>query len=487
MAIYHCSLKIISRGAGKSVVAAAAYRAGEEITNEYDGITHDYTRKGGVVHTEILLPECAPKEYAGRSVLWNAVEKIEKAKNSQLAREIELALPVELSQTQNIFLVRKYVNENFVSKGMCADICIHDKKDGNPHAHIMLTMRPFEKDGSWGAKSRKEYLLDDNGERIVNKNGTFKTWKVDLVDWNEPTKAEEWRAAWASAVNAALDRQGREERVDHRSYERQGKEQIPIVHMGVAASQMEQRGIVTELGSRNREITGQNRLLHRIVERITQLKDWLKEAFVPKAPTTFVNVLRDILENGEPYDRYGRFRDLEAVERIYTFMRENDISTLPELQEKVSEINERLDSARFHMQLTEQRLKTLDENIGQGKIYTQHRELYAQYQKLRPRKKAKFYAAHRAELMRFEHVERYLNGQFALQNIPMERRLKSWAEEREKLPYELSKTVREFKELRAQAWGADTIRYEAEQIVREIKQPKDRLQEKQPPQRGYER
>jgi ATP-dependent exoDNAse (exonuclease V) alpha subunit len=224
MAIYHCSIKIISRGKGKSAVAAAAYRAGETITNEYDGIIHDYTRKGGVVHTEILLPEHALEEYADRSTLWNAVEQIEKNKNSQLAREVELALPVELSREQNVSLVSEYVKRHFVEAGMCTDVCIHDKGDGNPHAHIMLTLRPFEQDGSWGAKSRKEYLLDKNGERIRLKSGEFKTRKVDMMDWNEQTKAEEWRAGWADAVNTVLEWQGLEERVDHRSFFRgQGK------------------------------------------------------------------------------------------------------------------------------------------------------------------------------------------------------------------------------------------------------------------------
>ena len=136
---YILIIKIISRGKGKSAVAAAAYRSGESLTNEYDGITHDYTRKGGIVHTEILLPDNAPKEYADRSVLWNAVEKAERAKNAQLAREIEIALPHELTREQGISLVREYVKEQFVSAGMCADFAIHDKNDGNPHAHIMLT------------------------------------------------------------------------------------------------------------------------------------------------------------------------------------------------------------------------------------------------------------------------------------------------------------------------------------------------------------
>jgi len=191
IAIYHCSIKIVSRGKGKSAVAAAAYRSGEKITNEYDGMIHDYTKKGGIAHTEILLPDHAPREYFDRATLWNAVEKTEKNKNAQLAREIEIALPVELSAEQNLSLVREYANRNFVAVGMCADVCIHDKKDGNPHAHIMLTMRPIEQNGTWGAKSKKEYILDEYGEKIILKSGEEKSRKINAVDWNEQTKAED--------------------------------------------------------------------------------------------------------------------------------------------------------------------------------------------------------------------------------------------------------------------------------------------------------
>ncbi len=203
MAIYHCSIKIISRGKGKSAVAAAAYRAGEIIKNEYDGIVHDYTHKGGVAHTEILLPNHVPAAYQSRAVLWNAVEKVERYRTAQLAREIELALPMELTREQNISLARDYVRRHFVVAGMCADLCVHDKGDGNPHAHILLTMRPLEQDGTWGAKSYTE-----GGK------------KVPTTDWHDKAKAEEWRAAWAAAVNAELERQGIAERIDHRSFAR---------------------------------------------------------------------------------------------------------------------------------------------------------------------------------------------------------------------------------------------------------------------------
>lgn len=144
--------------ANPSAVAAAAYRAGETITNEYDGVTNDYTRKGGIVHTEILLPDNAPAEYANRAILWNTVEKIEKAKNAQLAREIEVALPVELTREQGISLVREYVKKHFVAAGMCADFAIHDTGGGNPHIHIMLTMLPLSRAAN-GEPSRKRSMF----------------------------------------------------------------------------------------------------------------------------------------------------------------------------------------------------------------------------------------------------------------------------------------------------------------------------------------
>lgn len=169
MAIFHLSVKMISRGKGKSAVAAAAYRSGEKITSDYDGITHDYTRKRGVVMTGILLPRNAPIRFYNRSRLWNAVEKIEKAKNAQLAREVEVSIPKELNFEEGYHLVKEFCQRNFVDKGMIADICFHDKGDGNPHAHIMLTVRPFNEDRSWGSKQKKVYILDENGEKIYDK------------------------------------------------------------------------------------------------------------------------------------------------------------------------------------------------------------------------------------------------------------------------------------------------------------------------------
>ena len=208
IAIYHCNISIVSRGKGKSAVAAAAYRSGEKLTNEWDGMTHDYTRKGGVVHTEIMLPPHAPPSFSDRSTLWNSVELYEKAGNAQLAREIDAALPIELSREEQIRLVREYCSSQFVSRGMCVDFAIHDTDSGNPHCHIMLTMRPLDERGAWAAKSKKEYDLDENGERIRLPNGRYKTHKVDLTGWNDKGNALLWRKAWADISNSYLERAG---------------------------------------------------------------------------------------------------------------------------------------------------------------------------------------------------------------------------------------------------------------------------------------
>lgn len=273
MAIFHLSVKMISRGKGKSAVAAAAYRSGEKITSDYDGITHDYTRKRGVMLTQILLPKNAPVLFYNRSRLWNAVEKIEKAKNAQLAREVEVSIPKELDFEEGYHLVKEFCQRNFVDKGMIADICFHDKGDGNPHAHIMLTVRPFNEDGSWGSKQKKVYILDENGEKIYDKKKRqYKCKSVPTTDWNDRENVEKWRQSWADMCNRYLEKSGHDERIDHRSYERQGLEILPTKHLGTAVSQMEKRNIKTERGEFNRHIKMVNKMIRFYNEEIAKLK-----------------------------------------------------------------------------------------------------------------------------------------------------------------------------------------------------------------------
>lgn len=267
MAIYHCHCKVISRGQGRSAVGAAAYRSGEKLTNEYDGVTHDYTNKGGVVHSEILLPQNAPQEWKDRGKLWNEVENIEKGGKARLAREYEVALPRELNREEQIKLVRNFVNENFVKNGMCADVSVHDKGDGNPHAHILLTNRPIEQDGTWGTKQKKEYILDKDGNKQYDKKKkTYKCKTVKTTDWDSTEFLKRTRESWAIQINREMEMKGLPQRVDHRSLADQKKEQIPTEHIGVAATGIEKRGKVSDRGERNREIQRANKDLNRVKE-----------------------------------------------------------------------------------------------------------------------------------------------------------------------------------------------------------------------------
>lgn len=258
MAIYHCTCKIISRGQGRYAVGAAAYRSGEKLYNEYDGIEHDYTKKGGVVYSEIMLCENAPKEYQDRQTLWNAVEQIEKSSKAQLAREYEVALPVELSREEQIKLVRDFAKENFVDNGMCVDFSIHDKEDGNPHAHIMLTTRPIEQDNSWGVKQKKEYILDKNGQKQYDKKKqTYKCKTVKTTNWDSKEFLQRSRESWAEKVNQELEKKSLPQRIDHRSLKEQGVDRVPTIHEG-GARKLEKRGIKTDRGKINREIKTAN-------------------------------------------------------------------------------------------------------------------------------------------------------------------------------------------------------------------------------------
>lgn len=181
MAIYHLEAKVVSRGSGRSAVAASAYLSCTNILNDYDGVRHDYTRKKGLVWQEVFLSEYAPAEWQDRGVLWNAVEENEKTKDSRLAREFVPALPVELSKEQWQQLLSDFINEQFVSDGMCADVAIHDPypPGHNPHAHIMLTVRPLDETGKWQYKTEKEYLCIKDGEERGFTAAEFKAAQAD--------------------------------------------------------------------------------------------------------------------------------------------------------------------------------------------------------------------------------------------------------------------------------------------------------------------
>ena len=273
----HNEISIVQRSHRQSAVAAAAYQSGEKLFCEYDQEVKHYPEKRGIVHNEILLPANAPPEYTDRNTLWNSAEAIEKQWNSQLARRWVLSIPREIPPDQYAALVRDFCRQQFVSKGMCVDFAIHDKGDGNPHAHVMLTMRAMDERGKWLPKSRKVYELDKNGERIKLPSGRWKSHKEDTVDWNDRKYGEIWRHEWEVIQNRYLEANNRPERVDLRSYERQGLDIIPTVHEGAAVRQMEKRGIQTNIGNLNREIKAANSLMKSIRQLIKNLKGWIAE------------------------------------------------------------------------------------------------------------------------------------------------------------------------------------------------------------------
>jgi hypothetical protein len=274
MSIYHCSIKNISRSSGRSAVACAAYRSGEELEDVETGITHDYRKKTGIAFAEIFLCKNAPERFQNREELWNEVEKIEKAADARLAREIEVAIPRELSLEEMKNLVAGYA-KMLTEEGMCVDAAIH-LKVGNPHAHLMCTTRKIKADGTWDQKEKKVYALDEFGNKIpvidqetreqkIGARGR-RIWKrvtVAANDLNAKENVEKWRKMWSEHCNVYLEP---EQQIDHRSYERQGKKDvIPTIHEGYAAREMEKRGKLAERCEINREIAAANRDIKAIL------------------------------------------------------------------------------------------------------------------------------------------------------------------------------------------------------------------------------
>ena len=316
---------MVSRGAGRSAVAAAAYLSCSRLLNEYDGVQHDYTRKQGLVWQQVFLPVAAPTEWQNREILWNAVEENEKTKDSCLAREFVVALPIELSKAQWERLLSDFVSDTFVSDGMCADVAIHDPypPGHNPHAHILLTVRPLNEKGKWQYKTEKEYLCVKNGKEQGFTAAEFKQaqadgWekqyqykvgkkKVYMVPssaqaqgyervskypkstkygrqnpiserWNSEEQLVFWRKAWADVTNLHLERAGQEERIDQRSHVERGLDEQPTIHEGVTARALEKKGIVSDRCELNRQIKADNALLRELKAAVKKLMQVVKVA-----------------------------------------------------------------------------------------------------------------------------------------------------------------------------------------------------------------
>ena len=422
----HFDVKIIQRSKCQSAVASAAYQSGERLFSEYDQKQKYYSHKSEIVHTEIMLPPHAPPEYADRNTLWNAAEAIEKQWNSQLARRFVLAIPRELSPEQYADLIRDYCREFFVSKGMIADFAIHDKGDGNPHAHILLTMRAMDEQGKWLPKSRKVYDLDENDERIRLASGRWKSHKEDTVDWNDQKYAEIWRQGWADTANRYLEAIGSPERLDLRSYARQGIDKIPTVHMGPAVSQMEKRGIQTNIGNLNRDITAANRLMQSIRQMVRHLKGWiadlkekkaalleaLEQAKEPTIPELLSRYLDMRSEERTGWTSKGKLKgtvgDFNKVMEALDFLRQKEISTVESLDAYLDEASAQAVSIREEIRPMEKRVKEIDRLLFHIGNFEANKPVHAKYAAIRWKKpKEKFAADHKEELDAYNAALRY--------------------------------------------------------------------------------
>ena len=445
MPVPHLEIRIVQRSKGSSAVAGAAYQAGEKIFSEYDQKSKDHRRKQPeVVYTEIMLPINAPPEYADRATLWNSAEEVEKQWNSQLARRFVVALPREVPLEMCPQMLQEYCHEHFVSKGMCCDFAIHDPDPPghNPHCHIMLTMRAIDENGKWMPKTRKVYDLDESGERIKLPSGRWKSHKEDTVDWNEQYHAEEWRHGWEVIQNKYLELAGSPERVDMRSYERQGVDMIPTVHMGAAVCALERKGIETNIGNLNRDIKAANRMMNAIRSTIKNLRNWIadileatKEAIAEmqaekeNASPDLSTLLRDYMnlrkaERSE-WSRYGQQKgaadDLKAVSKAVVYLKEHELFTLEDLDTALQGVNEKARAINADMKKASARMKVITGIQNAVADCQTHKAVHDKYIKIGWKvRQAAFAESHKDELDSFNKAYRYLKKQGVDLNVNLD-------------------------------------------------------------------
>ena len=425
MAIYHCSIKIIGRSGGRSAVASAAYRSGERLHNDETGITHDFSRKGGIAFTEILLPENAPQRFLDREILWNEVQKTEVRSDAQFAREVEVALPAEMTRAEQITCVRDFIDHNFVIEGMIADWAFHDKGDGNPHAHILLTVRGLDPEQNWEKKTRSVFanardadgrpvfdpdkpsydpkeekdenghrpseqyrlpVLDENGEqkvRIRKGKGTEKLWEritIPANDWNDRSKAEEWRRSWAEHCNRYL---APENRIDHRSYQRQGIDLEPQIHEGVAARKMEAAGKTADRCEENRKIRERNKLRRQIMEEARKLTQYIKEKAgdLIERFRIFGERIRNIDKTRGDDESFGRSADRYRISGGREQAASGRTRRIAEFKRTAEQTDQHVDRTEETIRSTDRKLAMLAERVRRKEV--ERNERYEQLLKRR--------------------------------------------------------------------------------------------------------
>lgn len=486
IALFHFHATQIKRSEGRSAVAAAAYRSGEKLYSEYYGEDNDYTRKGGVIHNEIMLPSHVPPEYADRQTLWNAVEKVEHHPKAQLAYSMDIALQNEFSMEENIALARQFLLEHFVSRGMIVDFAVHqpDKEDGgipNPHFHILCPIRPIEENGKWGNKQRREYVLEEHGNRIRDEAGNYVFNAVPTTDWGSPDTLEHWRRAWANLCNSKFAEKELPCRIDNRSYERQGIEQLPTVHEGPAVRQMEARGIRTDKGNLNRWIKATNDMLRNIKKKIIGLMDWLKEIKeeLDKPHSPGIGQLLGeyyTMRNAGAYSQKAQTGNLKKYSEEFAFLESKGIVTLEQLHEYVSAMSSTVHDTNDILRKKEAKIKELKNLI----------RLADDYSRLKPivdaipqkggfgKKREKYMADHDNEISQFYAVKRKLdNADLPGKSLTP----KAWQKELDTLTDEYATESEKLKPIYADLKKLRDIQYKVDTYLHDKQKKQQRKQE----------
>ena len=487
MAIFHFTVTQTKRSKGQSAIASAAYRSGERLYSEYYGEYSDYTRKGGVICSDILLPSHAPPEYADRQTLWNAVEKAERGKTAQLAYSFEISLQNEFSLEENIALARKFLLEQFVSRGMTVDVSFHEKEheDGgtpNPHFHFLCPIRPIEQDGKWGLKQRRVYALDEDGNRIRDQNGEYVFNAVPTTDWGSPETLEHWRQTWAEMCNAKFAEKGLDVRIDHRSYERQGVDLLPTIHEGATVRAMEKKGIRTEKGEFNRWIRATNAVIRDIKKKITSLMGWIAdikaELAKPQTPdlVSLLNAYYTQRKAGA-YSQKGKISNLKEMNETFNYLRANGIYTLEDLESRVESHRTKTDSLKTTMDAENARMKAIRSLSDDSNTFQRLKPVYEGLRKIKfDKPRAAYKAEHEAELKQFYAARRRLTAEFPDGKVNM----KKLSEEYDALVQTHTTTYEQFKSVREDLQRLWKVKSCVDTAARSMVRTKEQMLQNQP-------
>jgi len=462
-------------------MAGASYYLGQKLYSEYDHEwKYPHSDPKRVRYTEVLLPLNAPPEYAGRQTLWNAVDAAEKSNKAQTARRFTIALPKELSFEQNLALIRDYCTKQFVDKGMICDLYYHDSGNGNPHVHLMLTMRAMDEQGRWLPKTKTAYVLDENGQRIRGTNGKWLRERMDTVDWNDQKYAEIWRHEWEIAQNNALEAAGRTERIDMRSYERQGITDLePQIHLGPEAAALERKGVPTTRGERNREIKHVNALIRGLQKAIAALGEWLqgiKETLINHETISnpedynLGEVLLSYLELRKADREFWEHRaqtkaslkDLQAILNAISFLKERELDTVHALGEYLSRADAHMNELRKNVRSKEHRIRDIDALLNADKTVHDLQSMYDEYSNVRWKSaKERFVIAHADELEQYKKAQRLLH-KFGLSH-PIDR--KTLRAEKAQLEQEIEAMRPDVDAVQAELDELKTVRYWVRKVI----------------------